>query len=408
MQTKVEPRQLESTQERKIFTAMLDITKEGGLAEEGSISVRTGTNISEIMAYKSAEILTPNWRFYEQQIIEAARIRALKRTAEKITHANGLGSQDIATLFQDAIDNLGTNRDGFEIVPIREVVDDTERMIMERSALGSTLIGLPSGIKGLDEKTFGFQDRRLYYIGARPSLGKTALLLNFIANCPASCGVLSAESGKEELVSRLLARDSIIDSQRLTVGMFRKGEEERFHIAADHLREDGRIYIYDEPNMQVDTAIRIARNMKRLYDIKILFVDYLQHLAPNRQLASKPPYEQIAYASKQMKNLARILQIPVVVAAQLKRDSEGMRPTLADFSDSTQIERDGDVCIMIHHDKEKVWLLVEKNRDGRTGDVAVTFHKSHVLFTDREKGSEPADEPQDRSREQTTRPRILL
>jgi replicative DNA helicase len=98
--------------------------------------------------------------------------------------------------------------------------------------------------------------------------------------------------------------------------------------------------------------------------------------------------EQVAYASKQLKQLARVLNIPVVVAAQLRRDAEGKRPMLSDFSDSTQIERDADVAIMIHNiynngNLEDTWLLIEKNRDGRTGDVPVVFDQAFMRFRDK-------------------------
>ena len=232
--------------------------------------------------------------------------------------------------------------------------------------------------------TLGFLERRLYYFGARPSQGKTALLLNFIANCNEKCGLLSSESAKEELGIRLLARESKIDSQRLLVGMMRTDEIARLDDSAAVLYDHCGVYVYDEPNMSIDTAVSIARRMKREYDIKILFVDYLQCLSPSRDGAKREYREQVAYASKQMKHLARTLNIPVVVAAQLRRDAEGNRPVLRDFSDSTQIERDADVAVMIHNtEANESWLLIEKNRDGQTGDVPVVFTKPHVLFTDK-------------------------
>ena len=158
--------------------------------------------------------------------------------------------------------------------------------------------------------------------------------------------------------------------------------------AASQLYDSKGIYIYDEPNMSIDTAVMMARQMKRKYDIKILYVDYLQCLSPSRASGKQEYREQVAYASKQMKQLARVLDIPVVSAAQLRRDAEGNRPLLSDFSDSTQIERDADVAIMIHNiykdgDLQDTWLLVEKNRDGRTGDVHVTFDQAHMRFSDK-------------------------
>jgi replicative DNA helicase len=129
--------------------------------------------------------------------------------------------------------------------------------------------------------------------------------------------------------------------------------------------------------------------MKMKYDISILFVDYLQFFAPSGDMTRKDTREHVADVSSKLKQLARTLDIPVVVAAQLRRDAEGKRPLLSDFSDSTQIERDADVCIFIHHVEDASakypgsWLLIEKNRNGRCGDIPVYFDRECLLFTDR-------------------------
>jgi replicative DNA helicase len=288
---------------------------------------------------------------------------------------------------QDVFREVENDSLDFEIHDIQSTIHKTVDIIQQRKENNQKLIGITSGLRRLDEMTFGFQDRRLYYIGARPSQGKTALLLNFIENCNVCCGVISAESGKEELSTRLLAKGALIDSQRLTVGMLYEGEDDSLFKSAENLYEKS-IFIYDEPNPSIDTVVSIAKQMKQRYDIKVLFVDYLQCLSTTSSLRSLPYHQQVAYASKQMKALARTLNIPVVVSAQLRRDAEGNRPQLNDLSDSTQIERDADVVVMIYnkYDKEQrlesTFLLVEKNRDGRCGDIKVNFNQQYIQFTD--------------------------
>lgn len=380
--TRLEASHFDVGVERDIFTAMLSITREGGVADEGPVAKASGIPISTIMEFKAIEILPGNWEFYEKQIRQDAQKRNLNRAIEKVLHSVGNSPQDDAALLQEAIDGISDNLDGFEISDIKQTVMSTMDAITKRARDGNRIIGISSGLRALDDMTLGFQPRRLYYFGARPSQGKTALLLNFIGNCSVSCGVLSAESGKEELVTRMLAKGAGVDSQRLALGIFRTGEDDRLGRAASRLYEHPETYLYDAPNMTIDTAVRTAKQMKRRYDIQALFVDYLQCLAPSPGMAARPNYEQVAYASKQMKMLARTLEIPVIVAAQLRRDAEGTRPTLRDFSDSGQIERDADVAVFIHNDTKTnmTYLLIEKNRDGRTGDILVKFNKPLVSF----------------------------
>lgn len=389
--TKVLPTDFTDEKESTIFTAMQAIVKEGGIPDEGSIHAKTGIPISELLPYKAADLVptTANWGFYDRQIRETTAGRLLRRKAEEILNSNGMSSGDIIASLQEVINDVQNQSVDFEICGIQGTISSTVDIIMERARAGKRCIGIPSGLSKLDELILGFQPRRLYYIGARPSQGKTALLLNFIANCPDRCGVISAESGKEELAMRMLARKGLIDSQRLVVGVFKDNEMDRLGKAAANLNDHAGIYIYDEPNPSVDTVVNIARQMKRRWDIKALFIDYLQCLSPAVGMSNKPYHQQVAHASTVMKHLARTLNIPIVVAAQLKRDAEGTRPQLSDFSDSTQIERDADVVVMIYnkydpetHVLTDTWLLVEKNRDGRRGNVRVAFKQEHVSFSD--------------------------
>ena len=387
-ETKVTPDDFSESYNRNLFSSMLDITREGKVIDESTLSERSGVSISEVMNLKSTDILASNWRFNEGHIRKSSAIRRIKSTAQEILESKDHSPSDLIAMMQSSIDNIQEAHDSFGITLLQDDIEQSLDLISKRIKERGQLVGIPSGIKELDKITGGFQNRRLYYIGARPSQGKTALLVNSIKSCHSTCGVLSAESGKQEILNRLLSNESNIDSQRLVFGLFKSGEIERLQDAVESLKNRKDIYIYDEPNMSIDTAVSVARQMKRRFNIKALFVDYLQILSTPRGGQSKDYREHISNASRQMKQLARTLDIPVVVAAQLRRDAEGNRPKLSDFSESTQIERDADVAIMIHnrykegtlHDS---WLIVEKNRDGRKGDIPVIFDQSHIRFYDR-------------------------
>ena len=370
-----------------VFQAMKDILNEGDIPDEVSIHEKTKIPYTELLDYKKVEydVMSSNWQFYDRQLREQTSRTKIMLQAEKLLKSP-ISSREMIASMQDVFREVENDSLDFEIHDIQSTIHKTMGTIEDRKLKKGKLIGIPSGICGLDSITFGFQDRRLYYVGARPSQGKTALLLNFIDNCNITCGVISAESGEQELSIRLLSKGALIDSQRLVVGLLKSGEDEKLIESASSLYEKS-IYIYDEPNPSIDTVINIARQMKARYDIKILFVDYLQCLSSSFTLKDVPYHQQVAYASKQMKALARSLNIPVVVSAQLRRDAEGNRPQLNDLSDSTQIERDADVVMMIYNKYNDnqltdTYLLIEKNRDGKCGDVRVNFIPQYIKFED--------------------------
>lgn len=376
-----------SGMEKILFQAMKDVLNEGEQPNEININEKTNISYSQLMEYNNADymVMAPNWSYYEKQIREVNNRKKIRLEMERMLNEN-LPSDEMIANLQDIVNDVQEDSMDFEIRDIESVVNETYDLIMHRYKANGGLIGITSGLRRLDEMTFGFQDRRLYYIGGRPSQGKTALLLNFALNCPETCGFISAESANTELSIRMIARGGLIDSDRLSIGMIETEEFDNFNKSVDELRGK-HLYIYDKANADISEVTNIARQMKKRFNIKILFIDYLQILGCEK--VGLDYYQKVAYNSKQLKAIARNLNIPVVASAQLRRDAEGNRPQLSDFSDSTQIERDADVAIMIYnkYDKEsqelkETYLLIEKNRDGKTGDIPVTFNREYVNFRD--------------------------
>jgi len=182
------------------------------------------------------------------------------------------------------------------------------------------------------------------------------------------------------LITRIMATESNIDSRRLMTG--RLGVED-FSVLMDSASRIAQwpLWIYDEPDATEDDVRRRMRQMVLYHGVQIIFVDYVQLIARNGRTGEFR--DRVAECSIALKASARSLGIPVVSAAQLTRDSQSRVPTLADFADNSQIEKDADVAILIHKDKQDYWLKVEKNRDGKTGDVPVTFLPATVRFVDR-------------------------
>lgn len=375
--------------ESTIFKAMLDITREGEIPDEGSIHVRTGISFSDLFAYKDVDIasITPNWMFYENQIKESVKNRIIREQAEKIFKSEGMSSDDMVSMMMEIIDKVQEDSSVSTIKDMKTAVTSTLEKIKERSKLGTRVVGVKTGLQKLDNAIGGFQNSKLYYIGGRPSQGKTALLLNFIASANVPCGVISAESPTDMLMVRMLAKEALIDSERLESGIFKQGEFERFTESSVKFIEKD-IHIEDKSDISIGEIFSKAREMKRRWGIKALYIDYLQYIKPDNWMNKLQSNEKIAQISIQLKNIARKLEIPVIVASQLKRDAEGKKPVLSDLSESTQLERDADVVIMIYNKYDadsnptESYLIIEKNRDGKTGAIPVTFNREYVKFTD--------------------------
>jgi replicative DNA helicase len=141
-----------------------------------------------------------------------------------------------------------------------------------------------------------------------------------------------------------------------------------------------KFFIYDVPNQELSKVQAIARQMVEFHGCDILFIDYLQKI---RVQSKEERRDRVAQASTALKDLSRQLDIPVVAAAQLRRDVDGRQPHLGDFSDSSEIEKDADVAILLHRDDEEedmVWAIVAKNRDGQKGRVKLRFNRAFVRF----------------------------
>jgi replicative DNA helicase len=331
--------------------------------------------MSYVMEISDSAQIASNWKWYEKAVIEQSRKHRLRQIAEKVLNDEFLPSEDILR----EIGKVDETRSRYSVVDTVSTVDETLETIRERQARGDELIGITTGLRDLDRVLFGFQKRRLYYIGARPSMGKTMLLLNFLAECNVPAGFMSVESSHKELTMRMIARHASLDSELVMLGHLGHAGMARVEDAGIRMKAEMNYEIYDESNMHIRTLINKAWQMKRRLGIRILFVDYLQAISYPE---GGKKYEQVQEISKMLKDLARDLDIPVVVSAQLRRDAEAVRPKLSDFSDSTQVERDADVAIMIHRNaedlhspieqiRERIYLLVEKNRDGKLADLPV-------------------------------------
>jgi len=259
--------------------------------------------------------------------------------------------------------------------------------------------GVPTGYRDLDNLLSGLQKSDLIILAARPSIGKTSLALDIARHVACqqkvAVGIFSLEMSVQQLVDRIIAAESRVDSWKLRTGRVSADDEfSRIRDALDSLSK-APIFIDDEPSNNITKMRTVARRLKAEHNLGLIVVDYLQLMVPTRNTDSM--VQQVTEISRSLKALARELEVPVLALSQLNRSVEtrGGRPRLSDLRDSGSIEQDADVVMFIHREdkyndaserKNIAEILIEKHRNGPTGKVELYFDEKRVSFNSIEKG----------------------
>jgi replicative DNA helicase len=276
---------------------------------------------------------------------------------------------------------------------------------MDRIGAGGTL-GVQTGFTDLDDITTGLHPGQLVVVAARPSVGKTAFALNLAHAMSKHTPVLfvSLEMSRLELAERVVSLDSGVPLQEMRQGDLSAEQHEQLQIAANALHNETKLYIDDSSDLTPMRLSGVARLMRRKNKIGLLVVDYLQLIEPTDRRMQRE--QQVADMSRSLKCLAKSLQIPVIVLAQLNRDIEkrtDKRPLLSDLRESGAIEQDADQVWMLHREevfmdetdpeienvRGKAEVFVRKNRSGRTGQCTLTFLKESMRFRNYSGGHSP-------------------
>lgn len=292
-------------------------------------------------------------------------------------------------IFQIASQHIGDSA-----ASLKGLLQETFEQLQQND--GELLTGLSSGYHALDELTSGFQNGEMIILAARPSMGKTSILLNIAAHMAvvekAPVALFSLEMSKEQIAQRLLASHSRFDLRQMRRGMISAEDWTKLQLSAGDL-EQAPMFIDDSATLTILQLRAKARRLKAAYDIKCVVIDYLQLMSYFGRSDSRQ--EQIADISRGIKALARELDIPVIAAAQLNRgptDRETHRPRMSDLRESGSIEQDADVVTLLHcedyfHQGEATYsqtgiteLIVAKQRNGPTGIVNLRFLKEYTRF----------------------------
>ncbi|NOZ07858.1 MAG: replicative DNA helicase [FCB group bacterium] len=278
-----------------------------------------------------------------------------------------------------------------EFIPVDDLLHDVLDKFGSRRE--GDVIGVPSGITGLDDLLSGFQDSDFIVLAGRPSMGKTALSLSIARNIAVdykkSVGFFSLEMSNTQLTERLITAEAQVDSHLVRTGKLPKREWQKLSRAAGPLSE-AKIFIDDSPGLNIMEIRAKARRLKAEHHIDILFVDYLQLINGIGRVESRQ--QEITMISRSLKALAKELSVPVVGLSQLSRAPETRtdhRPIMSDLRESGSIEQDADVVLFIYRkyvytrneeDKGTGEIIISKHRNGPTGVVPVAFVDKYAKF----------------------------
>lgn len=338
---------------------------------------------------------------YAKIVSEKAALRRLIRVNEEIASACYAGKDSVEEIMEDTekkIFQVLQRKTNDEFVPIKDVVLNALDKIEAASRMKGSVTGMPTGFIDLDYKTSGFQPSDLILIAARPSMGKTAFVLN-IAEYMAfrsneTVAIFSLEMSKEQLVNRLFALESRVDSQILRTGNLSDNDWSSLIEAAGVIGRSNLI-IDDTPSISVSELRSKCRKYKLEHNLGIIMIDYLQLMQGSRKSESRQ--QEISDISRSLKEIARELQVPVVALSQLSRAVEQRpdhRPMLSDLRESGAIEQDADVVMFLYrddyynHDTEKkdvAEVIIAKQRNGPIGTVELAWLPRYTKFANMKK-----------------------
>lgn len=342
-----------------------------------------------------------NVRHYATIVQEKSMLRKLIKVNEDIANTCYLArekTEDILEETEKKIFDLLQYRSTGDFVPIKQVVLNALDKIEKASKNKGTVTGIPTGFIDLDYKTSGFQPSDLILIAARPSMGKTAFVLNVAQHMAFKEGktvaIFSLEMSKEQLVNRLFSLESKVDSQALRTGNLTDEDWAKLIEGAAVVGKSNLI-IDDTPGISIAELRSKCRKFKLEHDLGIIIIDYLQLMSGGKHSESRQ--QEISEISRSLKAVARELNVPVVALSQLSRAVEQRpdhRPMLSDLRESGAIEQDADVVMFLYRDdyynkdtdkKNIAEVIIAKQRNGPIGTVELVWLPNYTKFANMKK-----------------------
>jgi replicative DNA helicase len=343
--------------------------------------------------------------YYGRIVERTATLRRLIEAGSEIVRIGYDESLDIDEALEraeQAIFDVSQRRSTRDFTPIAEILEHYFDKLDAIQHQRGTVVGVPTGFADLDKLTGGLQRSDLIILAARPAVGKTSFQLGIAHNAAVQYGktvaIFSLEMSAEQLVQRLLAMETGVDSHRLRLGLINDDEWDQISRAFGRLAE-AKIFIDDTPSINIMELRSKARRLMAEHGVDLIIVDYLQ-LAQGRRAENR--VQEISDISRSLKGLARELNVPVLALSQLSRAVEARtdhRPMLSDLRESGSIEQDADIVMFIYRedvydpDTEKkgiAEIIVAKHRNGPTDTISLRFFDRTARFADLELYREPS------------------
>ena len=335
---------------------------------------------------------TANLPYYLAGIREAHQRRKLRDAGQRLQADAGNPTKAVETCVSDLEAGIADNESATPtIYTAKQALADFVDDLQERGARNGELSGIATGFRHLDSRTEGLQPGELTLIGARPSIGKTALAVTMLANCCIDLRVpslfVTVEMSKRAIMRRLVSVVAGVAMQDLKSGQLNDGQKRSVSVANSKIANSPLHVVDLSGGATIGTVTAAIRRAKRKHGIAVAFVDYLQKIKANGKHEKRTG--EVGEVSERSKQCAAGLSIPVVMMAQLNRESEkdkGRMPRLNDLGESGKLEQDADVVCLIHRDRMepegKASLIIAKQRDGETGIVNLWYEGRFCRFTE--------------------------
>lgn len=339
-----------------------------------------------------------NVKYYAEIVADKSMLRRLIKLNEEIANTCYLAKEPMEAVLEmteKRVFELVQRRNSGDFVPIKQVVLNALEKIEMASKNKGTVTGIPTGFLDLDYKMSGLQPSDLILVAARPSMGKTAFVLNiaqYVAfRAKKTVAVFSLEMSKEQLVNRLFSLESQVDAQLLRTGSLKDADWEKLIEGAGVIGKSNMI-IDDTPGISISELRSKCRKCKLEQGLDLIIIDYLQLMTGGVGRRSESRQQEISDISRSLKGLARELNVPVIALSQLSRAVEQRpdhRPMMSDLRESGAIEQDADVVMFIYRDdyynkdsdmKGVAEIIIGKQRNGPIGTVNLTWLPNYTKF----------------------------
>ncbi len=388
-----------------VFDAIVELFNEGKPVDLVTLQDRlkekdVPPEISSLEFFRDIMAMAPivvNIKAYAGIVRDKAVLRRLIKVSEEIEglcYGGREKLEDILAHTEKSVFDLLQSRSSGDFVPIRQVALNVLERIEAASKSNSTVTGIPTGFIDLDYRTSGFQPSDFILIAARPSMGKTAFVLNVVEHVAVKkglpCMVFSLEMSKEQLVNRMLSMESNVDSQKLRTGTLTDSD---WDAVVEGIGTIGgsNLIIDDTPGISIMELRSKCRKMKLEHGLDIVIIDYLQLMSGSGR-GGESRQQEISEISRSLKALARELSAPVVALSQLSRACETRpdhRPMLSDLRESGAIEQDADVVMFLYRDDyynkdtdtpNIAEVIIAKQRNGPIGTIQLMWRPELTKF----------------------------